>query len=309
MMALVMSTITTGIFAQARQQNKQLTEEQKEQMEAVKSEYLPAISELRQEMKVISTEQRILLSSQNIDEKSIYANIDKMGKLKVDMKKQTLAMRGDMQEICPLDAKGSRQGMRPTRMHQNNDGKGQKTARNGEGMHQGGMKMQNNQQGDVKGQKRTDAPKMMAQNKGMEKGDKAQGMKEGRGKQQLMGAKGNEGRSRNFVNLSVEQKDEIAEIKRSHFWTIQETQNEIALLNAKSQSVEDQLKTVEKIGALQTKLEKQKMAEKLETMQVLTEDQRMKMIASRGHDRGQDRGHGPKGKKGKSMQGQHQRRA
>lgn len=278
MMALVLSTITTGIFAQARPQAKQLTEEQKEQMKEVKEKYTPTISELRQEMKVSATEQKVLLSSKKINEKAIYANIDKMGALKADMHKQMLAMRGEMKTICPEAGKGNgpRRGM-----HQNSSDKVER-------MHQG--------KSSQKGQS-------AQSNKGKQQRAQGKSMKQG----QACQAKGSQGEQKgkgSMLKLSDEQKEQMAAIKKAHFWDIQETQNEIALLKAKNTSPEDQLKSLDQISNLQTTLAKQKMAVKLETMQVLTEEQRMMMIAKKGNQKGNNRG-----QKGKRARGAQQKRA
>ena len=285
MMALVMSTITTGIFAQARPQTTKLTDAQKEQISNVKEKYAPAISDLRQEIRVISTEQHGLLTSKTIDEKSIYANIDKMGQLKADMQKQTIAMRSEMKELCPLAKKG--QGM-----HQGENSKKQVNNKRQNQEQQANSNQKTHQKGGQKGQ-------------GMStKGQKTYAAK---GKEMKKGGKQNTNSTRHgdFLKLSTEQTEEIAQIKKAHFWEIQETQNELALLKVKSANSEEQLKAVNQISALQTKLAKQKMSVKLETMQVMTEEQRIKMISAKG----QGRGHGQQKGHKKSMQGQHQKRA
>ena len=290
-MALVLSTITTGIFAQTRPQAKELTEAQKEQMSEVKEKYAPAISDLRQEINVISTEQHGLLTSKEIDEKSIYANIDKMGQLKADMQKQTLAMRGEMKTICP--SKGQT-GMRSVKMHQGNKNQGKSCDNGKQEMHKKGQ--------GVNAKKNANSSRNCAQGQKMNKGQKGQGMKSSNKGQKV---KGQGGSMNEFLDLSIDQAEQISEIRTAHFWTIQETENQIALLKAKSTTSEDQLKSIDKVSALQTKLAKQKMSVKLETMKVLTEEQRIKMIAAKG----QGKGHGPQKGHKKSMQGQHQKRA
>ena len=273
MMALVLSTITTGFFAQGRQQANSATAEQKEQMKEVKEKYSPELTELRNELRLVSTEQRVLLSSKEINEKAIYANIDKMGQLKTDMHKQTLAMHGEMKTICPAAGKkhGAKQGQQM---------KGErKGAKMGEGKtpQRGHQAQAQNSQRPQKGQ----------QNKGMKQGAK-QG-NEGQSNCTQGPRKGENSR----LKLDIEQTEQIAEIKAAHFWKIQETQNQIALLKAKNTSPEAQLASIDDISSLQTQLAKQRMAVKLETLKVLTEEQRMQMIAmhqgKKGH--GQDKGH------------------
>lgn len=298
MMALVMSTITTGIFAQARPQTKELTDAQKEQISNVKEKYAPAISNLRQEIRVISTEQHGLLTSKTIDEKTIYANIDKMGQLKADMQKQTIAMRSEMKELCPLAKKG--QGMhqsKTAKKHINGKRQNQGNQVNSnQKVHQKGA--QNAQCMSPKGQK-TYAVKG-EQNRNNNKGQGIQ--KNGRGQGNKRNA--NSPRHENLLKLSTEQTEEIAQIKKAHFWEIQETQNELALLKVKNANAEEQVKAVDEINALQTKLAKQKMSIKLETMQVMTEEQRMIVIAKKGRHQGQSKGQGHS----KGMHRQHQNR-
>lgn len=308
-----MSTIITSVFAQARPQTQQLTEEQKEQMQEVKEKYAPAISEFRQEIRVVSTEQHGLLTSKIIDEKAIYANVDKMGQLKGDMQKQTLTMRSEMQEVCPFDRQtlrqgrvmGNRQGLGSMGNHQGRNN----TANNNQRLHQNGPRngqgMQNGQGTNARKTGMNNSSKIYAQKGQQNKpGNKGQGMQRGvRGQGQVLGANVGNG-EKNFLNLSIEQAEELSEIKTSHFWTIQETQNEIALLKAKNSSSEDQLKSIDEVNTLQTTLAKQKMALKLETMKVLTEEQRMMLIAKRGYNQGQGRGN----VQGRGIQRSHQNR-
>lgn len=257
MMMLVMSSITTGIFAQQRSEGKQITEEQKEQMKAVRDKYSPKMAEIKNEMHVIMTEQKALLSSKSIDEKAVYANIDKMGILKTDMQKQMLSMRSEMKTICPemSECKGGKR-------HQAQQG-GEK----GKQMH--GEKGGKRGQGEAKqceGQcKAKDTPKK-EQSCSKEQCSKAE-------------ARGNKGHKGAKLDLTDEQKAEVAEIKKAHFWTIQELENEISVLRAKAKGAEDQLASIDEISALQTKLAKEKMSVKLEVIDILTEEQRMKSIA------------------------------
>lgn len=300
MMALVMSTITTGIFAQARPQTKTLTDAQKEQISEIKEKYAPAISELRQEIRITSTEQHGLLTSKTIDEKAIYANIDKSGQLKADMQKKTLAMRGEMMEICPFNSQARNQsihkGNMPEKRAYNKRQDQNKQGQNTQGLHQ--KRSQNTQSMSSKGKKAYAAKGQ--QNHGKTKG---QGMQKGvRGQGNNINA--NSPRQTNLLKLSPEQTAEMAKIKKEHFWEIQETQNALALLKVKNVSLENQLKAVDEISALQTKLTKQKMGLKLATMKVLTEEQRIMTIAKRGHNQG----HGKSQRPNNGMNRAHQNR-
>lgn len=269
MMVLIVSTITTGVFAQSRPQKSELTDEQKEQMQVVREKYAEDLKELRGEMQLIATQQKVLLSSKTIDEKAIYANIDKIGMLKANMQKQMLAMHGEMKTIVPDAQKGKRShsmkkssGHRDSKMHQG------KTAQRGQRPQENASKGRQHQGRNM------NAPC-------------------------TANAKGKENNRAKGLNLDIDQAEQIGEIKKAHFWTIQETKNEIALLKAESKNAENKEKAIDELSQLQTKLAKQVMAVKIETMNVLTEEQRMKMIATKGKQ-------GPS-KRGRGMSRAHQR--
>lgn len=273
MVAIAMMTITTGAFAQGREKSDQLTDAQKEQMKEVKEKYAPTIKELRSELHIATTQQKVLLSSQEIDEKAIYANIDKMGELKADMQKQTLAMRTEMKDICPEACKGQHGNKaRAQKGNNSKEGKGGHARAAKEGKKEGMSKRP--QHGEQLAKCDAKGGSQKCQKGGAEKGQKGQDCK---------------------LKLNTEQTDQIAEIKKAHFWKIQEIENEITLAKAKGNK--EDAKMIAEINALQTELAKERMAVKLETIKILTEEQRMQMIAMKSE---KGRGHG--------KQRQHQQR-
>jgi len=265
---LMLSALTTGIFAQNRENKTPISEEQKTQLKEVRDKYSPKMKELAQELKYKQAEQDVLLSSEKVNEKAIYANIEEIGKLRLAMQENALAMRAEMKDICPMDGMREFQKQRgPRQMKQGDkDGQGRGNMRAAEGK----KGKQEAAKGEPKGNKA-----QMAQNC-------EQGPKKGEGPKEGMRQGGKRQGPAIDLNLSEEQKTAIAEIKKEHFWDIQEIQNEIKLLKAKNSSIEDQLASAKEMNALYTELAKEKMAVKLEVREVLSEEQLMKVIAKQG---------------------------
>ncbi len=267
---LAWSIIATGILAQAKsQRNSELTPQQREEIQAVKAKYAPEIAKIKGELRFAMTEQRILLNSKTIDEQAVYANIDKVGQLKMQMQKQNLSMREEVQKMCPL--KNQRQWMH-SEGHQNRGGQG-KT------MQKGQEQRPRNAQACAKNA--GDAATCPAGGK--------QGMSNN--KRRPCPEMRREGAAKDCpLNLSDTQKEQMAAVKKAHFWKIQETKNKLSLLKAKNTDIDKQLNALSEVNALQTQLEKQKMAVKLEKMKILTEEQRIKMMSQRGQKQRKEKG-------------------
>ncbi len=288
---LMLSALTTGIFAQPQVKRTQLTEEQKEQMTEVREKYAPKMQELRNELRVKKAEQDALLSKKIVDEKAVYANIDATAAIKTEMLKNTAALRGEMKEICPNDGQGQFAGRQHLNGPRNGMGQGQgQRPRNGQGYAQG--KGQTAQQGQMQGSGQGNGVKQGAHQKqayaqGRGQGNRAgnkQGMGQGRGQEYgNRGLRGNGqglNQGRGFgLDLTEEQQAKMTEIKTAHFWGIQETQSEIELLKAQNADAEAKVESIDELSALQTKLAKQKMAMRLEMRDVLTEEQLMTVVA------------------------------
>ena len=294
---VIMFTIASGAFAQTQPKAARLTDDQKELMQEVREKYSPKIDKIQQELRVVSAEQKAALSAKSINEKTVYANIDKMSALKKDLQKEGLMMHKEMVGICPFADK--KQGFGPQQKQAfrgNGQGVQKRDDKNGQGMHQGRTSGQgqamtqgagNRKMTQGKGQASCPQGQMHQRN-----GQRGNGLNNGQGQktQKFSGE--------NCV-MSDEQKTQIAAIKKTHFWGIQETENELAILKAKNVSVDDKLASLDKVSALQTKLANQKMAERLEVMQTLTEEQRMKMVAHQGmrkYSNGTHRGVVPRNK-------------
>lgn len=275
----VLMALSIGIFAQNQPQNKQLTEEQKEQLDNIHKKYAQDINDINDELRYAKAEQQVLFSSKTIDEKAIYANIDKIGELRTKLQKQTLTMQSEMKKICPIErqefipnfqrgprqrngARGRRPGMQDDATPNNNKMQDENaTAQNH-------FAQKNPQRGNANQKER-----MQYKKQNPERGN---------------GPKCHPDNGMFFaeqLNLKPEQKTQIETIKKEHFWDIQETKNQLTLLEAQNSNPEDLLNATDEINTLRTKLSKQEMTVKLEIINVLTEEQRMKMIENREQSR------------------------
>lgn len=269
MLALVLSTMTSVVFAQAKQERAQLTEDQKVEMKEVHDKYAPLMKDLKAEMHVLMVEKNVLLTSQEVDADAVYSKVEEIGALKAKMQKQQLTARMEMQEIAPDMKKcNQKQGQK---MH--GDKKGPKCDKEGKSCDNGGEKCGKSDDRKMNNDK---GGKQMAE-AGHDRGDRAAKGEQGRPNK---GEKAEQGKARKGgLELTEEQKEQMAEIKKAHFWNIQELENSISLVKAENVTIEQQLASVDKVSKLQTKLAKEEMAVKLEMMEILTEEQRMKAIA------------------------------
>lgn len=281
----------TGLIAQPNANRQALSQEQKEQMQEIREKYAPKIKEIKDDIRLKQVEQKTLLASKEVDEKAIYATIDAIGELKTSLHQETSSLRNEMKEVCPnadkmmayrngnrgqmqgqAYRKGNGQGPNNANMHngqgkaQRGQGVGQGQAR--QGMQQGQGMRNNNHPNKQKAYANGQGPRHQQgmQQRGMQQGRQGQGM--------MFGAN---------CKLTDEQKTALTEIRKKHFWDIQETQNELALLKAKNTTAEERQAAYAEVNALQTKLAKQRMAQKLEVMEQLTEEQRIQMINRMNH--------------------------
>lgn len=284
LLVAVLATVTS-VMAQANAPQKTLSPEQKEQIKEVREKYSPKIKEIKDELRFKQVEQKTLLASKKVDEKAVYATIDAIGELKASLHKETSALRSEMKDVCPNAGKmmaSTRQGnKRPSNGQGVRQGQGNRPGK--QTMHQGNERSQ--RQGMQQGQ--NSKGQHMAQNSKRPQGNKSgiKTGKKGQGSQHGMRNEGNQGQKRQTpkLDLSDEQKTAIAEVKKEHFWSIQETQNELALLKAKNNTLEERQASFNEMNTLQTKLAKQRMALKLDIMSQLTEEQRMQMISKMQH--------------------------
>ncbi len=266
-MAAMLSVFALTAFAQT-QNRPQLSEEQKQEMKSIHEKYAPEMKELKTALEVKKVEQQALLAVKEVDEKAIYANINATGKLKAEMHKKQISMHAEMQTICP------NAGMRRPPMCN----EGQKQCSKAP------------QQARPQQDKMKNCPEARQGKPGMQacqKGEKmcSQARPNNPQTRPAMHTQRPEscpqGAQKCALELTEEQKAKMEEIKKTHFWLIQETENELNLLQAKNKTADTaaQLKSVDKIAALNTQLAKQKMAMKLEMRKVLTEEQLIKQIS------------------------------
>lgn len=296
----------TGLIAQPNANRQALSQEQKEQMQEIREKYAPKIKEIKDDIRLKQVEQKTLLASKEVDEKAVYATIDAIGELKTSLHQETTSLRNEMKEVCPNANKmmaykhgnrGPKQGQAYRKgngqgPNNNNMRKGQGQAQRGQGVGQGQDRPRMQQGQGMHNNNRPNKQKAYANGQGPRH---QQGMQQGRqGQGMIFGAN---------CKLTDEQKTALAEIRKKHFWDIQETQNELALLKAKNTTVEERQAAYAEVNALQTKLAKQRMAQKLELMEQLTEEQRMQMISKKNHrkHRGPRAAQGQRPRNGKNI--------
>ncbi len=319
LLVAVVATVTS-LMAQPKAQRQNLTTEQQEQIKAVKDQYAPKLKEIRDDMHQKSVEQKVLLSSKTIDEKTVYANIDAISELKVARHNEMTAMHTAMTAVCPNAATRPANGRRMNNQGQKSHSQGQgmrqdnRSNNKGQGMQKGNSQKKNGQgqmtqgQGQGQGQGMRQDNRSNNKGQGMQKGNAqkkngqghmAQGQRKGQGNgqhQQGFCANGSNNQGlRNGAgqglmlgencNMTDAQKATLKEVNKKHFWGIQETQNELALLKAGNTTFEERNASFAEVNALQTKLAKQKMALKLEVISNLTEDQRIIMMNHKGHNK------------------------
>ena len=276
---LVAAATVTSLWAQPRANRTTLSPEQQTQMQEIRNKYAPEIKDIRDEIRLKHVEQNTLLASKIIDGKAVYATIDAIGKLRASLHETTSAQREALQQVCPnADKAWAYQ-------------RGQRSMQE-QGFHQG----QGNQQGMRSGQGRqgmgqcaTPQRQQMKNNKGQRPQGKhmaiGQGARKGMKHHQALG-QGYQGQGIMFgpnCQLTDKQKTMMANIRKEHFWNIQETQNKLALLKAQNTTPEERQAAFSEINTLQTKLAKQRMTMHLEMMSELTEDQRIQMLSQRKH--------------------------
>lgn len=280
-MMVIALSVMTSVFAQKKNNRVELTEVQKTEMTAVHEKYASDMKELKDEMRLIQTEQKALLSSEEINEKAIYAKLEEMSEAKAKMQKQQLSMRIEMQEIAPDMAMKGRGHAR----------QGEGCSKQGEGRSEKGCAKEGGNKGGEKSDKCCSKDECKAGDKSEMRGQRGEHKKpagecEKKGKSH--DAKGAKCTKDAALALSDEQKTQMADIKKAHFWTIQELENKMAVLKAENTSLEDQLSSINDFEKVQLALAKEKMTQRLEMMNVLTEEQRMQSIAKQGQ-----RGHQP----------------
>lgn len=264
MLVLLMAVFASSMFAQPK--TCTLTPEQKVEIEKVREAYAPKFQEIKQEMRVLGAEQKALLSSKVIDEQKVYKNLDKMSELKVAMQKQMLSMHKEKVAIAPEAGKKKGHGMKPKQCA-SKQGKGKSCDKAVKG------------QGKGKGQGKACTSATCAQGPKAKQGKHSrQGAKKGQ-QSKRQGAKG--------MNFTDEQKEAMKAVKMASFWEIQDTKNAISVLKANNVTVDDKLKSLNKLGDLQAQLAKQKMAVKLQMIDLMTEEQRMKAVAMHNQPRSQ----------------------
>ena len=263
--ALALAALSLTTFAQAPQQRPQMSEEQRMEMKAVREKYSPEIEKLKNDIAVKQAKQKSLLSSKEIDEKAVYANIDAMGALKADLQKKEIAMRSEMKKINPNAGNRNPQA-RPSGAREGGQMHARPRSKQMGNKPQCRSGMENGQCGDKMAQQNRAGAQGQRQGQKPQKNCKSGGKKCGMGQ------------------LSEDQKAKAEEIKKTHFWLIQETEKQLELLKVQNKNVDNatRLAAIDKISALETQLAKQQMAMKLDMRKILTEEQLMQMIERQG---------------------------
>ncbi len=267
---LIIATITSGILAQERMPAN-MNQPQMEQVKSIRDKYADNINELRKDIRYATAEQEALFASKTIDENAILNNVEKIGKLRGELKDEMLTMHKEIKEVCPsFEIKNIQ---RP---------------RHEMGMRSGNQRM--NDMGLGLG-----AQQRRAQMQGLNKLDQTagafcqrpqgrrhmnDGMRQGKGNKQDTPDVNNETEDFSVLSLKEEQLSQLKEIKRNHFWDIQDIRNELSMLRVEC-GQEPDLKSMKKVNDLEIQLAKQEVSMKIEQLKVLTEDQRITLLEKR----------------------------
>ncbi len=94
-------------IAQKRKQGSMnalgLSEEQKEQMKAVKIEHKKATEDLREEMEVLRLKQKHLLNDENINKKELASNLDRISVVQNQLAKESVGVQKEIRKILDKD--------------------------------------------------------------------------------------------------------------------------------------------------------------------------------------------------------------
>ena len=99
---IVIALMLISGLSQAQQRNRakrtqktmiQLTDAQKEELKAAKIEFAKATIDVKNELNELEASQRTLMSAEKLDEKKVFANIDKMSALKKQLVEKRINMR------------------------------------------------------------------------------------------------------------------------------------------------------------------------------------------------------------------------
>jgi len=250
---IVMALMLFSGISQAQQRKRaerkqktmiQLTDAQKEELKASKVEFAKATLDTKNELNELKAYQRTLMSAENLDEKKVFENIDKMTVLEKQLMEERINMRLATSGLLDEDQRMNR--------HMRTDC----------------SKMRNHPIKNRKGQMR----------KGDRKGD-GKGFEQGR-MQRVVNALGlSETQKEQMKNLKLEHK-KMTQNLREEMQELRLKQKH--LLNDEKPNKKEIFSNVDRISAIQNQLAKERVVSQKEIRNILDEDQ-LVLFLSRPH--------------------------